>query len=144
MAVFSSVLDMEPDPVTQQFHRCLNSPQFVSAIGYRRNSRLHPLVGSVNTVIGAVLSDNYEIAALFVSYAAEHMKRSIPSLEEDTYYCLVASYLAHILDHIRRAAPQALAHWNTDLIPEVLLSAGTQKAPDDSLRRNAQALKFWK
>lgn len=134
---------MDLDPVTQQFHRCLNSPQFVPAIGYRRNSGLYPLTGYVNTVVGAVLSENYEIAALFVSYAAEHMKRSTPSLEEDTYYCLVASYLAHILDHIRRAAPQALAHWNIDVIPDVLLAAGPQRAPDDSLRRNAQALKFW-
>ena len=134
---------MELDLVTQRFHQCLNSPQFVPTAGYRRNSGLYPLIGYVNTVIGAVLSDNYEVAALFVSRAAEHMKRSTPSLEEDTYYCLVASYLAHVLDHIRHVAPQALAHWNTDVIPEVLTSAGPQKAPDDSLRRNAQALKFW-
>ena len=139
----SSFESMEPDLVTQRFHQCLNSPKFVPTTGYRRNSGLYPLIGYVNTVIGAVLSDNTEIAAVFISRAAEHMKRSTPSLEEDMYYCLVASYLAHILDLLRHAAPQALAHWNADVIPEILLSAGPQKPPDDSLRHRAQGLKFW-
>lgn len=130
------------DGTIEQFYRHLNSQQWLPETAYRRNSGLYPLVCYVNTVIGACLSSNHEIAALFVARAVDHMEHVQPRVNEEPYYALVAGYFSHVIDEIRHIAPHIV--FDTDRIPAVLLNASFPANPEAVLRPDAQELYFWR
>lgn len=130
------------DGTIEQFYRYLNSRQWLPEPAYRRNSGLYPLVCYVNTVIGASLSSNHEIAALFVARSVDYMEHVQPRVNEEPYYALVAGYFSHVIDEIRHIAPHIV--FDTDRIPAVLLNASFPAHPEAVLRPDAQELYFWR
>lgn len=116
-----------PREVLNAFHRCLNHSALVPPKAYRRNSNLYPLVGYVNTVVGALLSENYELVPLFVERAAEHMSQNPPLDEAVHYYSLVSSYLSHVV-HFTGALGLRVQFDPTRINPTIL-NAGPQAAP---------------
>jgi hypothetical protein len=119
--------------VIAQFHRCLNTPENVPARAYRRNSSTYPLVCYINNLVGALLSENYEVVSLFVARAAEHMVQVPCSAESAGYYALASSYLAQVVHHVRCLGTGA--EFDAERIPEAILSAGPQPAPNPSIER---------
>jgi len=123
--------------VIGQFHRCLNSSAYVPAKAYRRNSNIYPLVCYVNNIIGALLSENYEVVPVFVARAAEHMAK-VPPCEETAGYCaLVSGYLAQVVHHVQRASSHV--EFDSERIPNSILSAGPQPAPNPSIERTVSS-----
>ena len=127
----------ESELVMRQFHRCLNSPAYVPAGAYRRNSNLYLLVCYVNNLIGAALSENHEVIPVFVARAAEHMAQVPSSEEAAAYYALVTSYLAQVVHHVRCARSQV--EFDAERIPTTILSAGLQPAPNPSIERTVSS-----
>ncbi len=130
------------DSAGQQFYRWLNSPEWLPETAYRRNTGLYPLVCYVNTIIGTCLSKNYEMAALFIARAVDHMKSVPPSAQEERYYILAASYFAHVVDHIRRAAPEVTL--DADRIPAAILAPHALRRPDTLTQSGDHDLYFWR
>lgn len=130
------------DAERQRFHRRLNSPDWLSETSYRRNSGIYPLVCYVNTIIGACLSENYEIAALFIARAAEHMKSVQPAEREEAYYALAAAYFSHVIHHIRSSAPQVT--FDIDRIPSVLFVVHQPPELDALPPSGDRDLYFWR
>ena len=86
-----------PDSITQ-FHGRLNRDGVVPPTIYRRNHLGYPLLCYVNNIVGCLLCENYDVAALFVRRAAEalaqvrgrEIKRPAAEME---YFDLVETYL---------------------------------------------------
>lgn len=127
----------ESELVIAQFHRCLNSPAYVPARAYRRNSNAYPLVCYVNNIIGALLSENYEVVPVFVARAAEHMGQIPSPAEAGSYYALVSAYLAQVVYHVRCVGSGA--EFDAERIPQVILSAGPRQAPNPSIERTVSS-----
>jgi hypothetical protein len=112
------------ETILRSFHHKLNSATLVPAKAYRRNSGLYPLVSYVNNLLGAMLSENYDVASVFVARAAEHMA-AIPASEESRpYYSLVSRYLSHVIHHL--STFHAGVQFDTERIPKEILNAGPQ------------------
>jgi hypothetical protein len=112
------------ESILSTFHRQLNSAALVPEKAYRRNSTLYPLVSYVNNLLGAVLSENYEVVPLFVARAAEYMAGTAATEESGPYYSLVSRYLSHVIHDA--SAFRVGVQFDAERISEAILNAGPQ------------------
>jgi len=110
------------------FQGALNSEVYLPGEAYRRNTGVYPLICYVNNISATLLSDRFDLAALFVARAAEHMAK-VPALDsERLYYELASRYLSHVIHYIRNSG--SAVKFDADRIPTWMLNAGPQTVPD--------------
>jgi hypothetical protein len=115
------------DDTLRLFQRELNSEAYLPDTAYRRNTGIYPLICYVNNIGATLCSGRYDIAALFVTRAAEHIT-SVPARDEErSYYDLVSRYLAHVIYCIRSSGNAV--DFDTQRLPAWMLSAGPQSLP---------------
>jgi hypothetical protein len=115
------------DDTLRLFQRELNSDAYLPDTAYRRNAGIYPLVCYVNNIGATLCSRRYDITALFVARAADHMSSVPARAEERSYYGLVSRYLAHVIYCIRNSG--SAVDFDTQRIPAWMLSAGAQAVP---------------
>jgi len=125
----SAKSDASPgDPALKWFQGALNSEVYLPGEAYRRNTGVYPLICYVNNISATLLSDRFDLAALFVARAAEHMAK-VPALDsERLYYELASRYLSHVIHYIRNSG--SAVKFDADRIPTWMLNAGPQTVPD--------------
>ena len=115
------------DDTLRLFQRELNSDAYLPDTAYRRNTGIYPLVCYVNSIGATLCSGRYEVTALFVARAAEHMGSVSARDDERSYYDLVSRYLAHVIYCIRSSG--RAVDFDAQRIPAWMLSAGPQSLP---------------
>jgi len=123
----SAKSDASPGDPALKWFQVRSIARSICREAYRRNTGVYPLICYVNNISATLLSDRFDLAALFVARAAEHMAK-VPALDsERLYYELASRYLSHVIHYIRNSG--SAVKFDADRIPTWMLNAGPQTVP---------------
>ncbi len=84
---------MQLEKEIEELQLRLNSSKLVKGTMFRRNETIYPLICYINNITGCYISQNYEVASLFIKRARKHMKDTKEKESYKDYYPIASEYL---------------------------------------------------